>query len=173
MPNVPDTRPQVAEAGSAYQVVSMLHGVVKRGTGRRIAKVGKPLAGKTGTTNKSMDTWFVGFSPDLAVGVFVGFDKPTPLGRRETGSSVAAPIFKTFMERSLADQPVIPFRIPRGIRLVRVNAQTGLPAQHGDRRVILEAFKPGTEPTGSEGVIDGSGASSTSGSGGASGRGLY
>jgi len=173
MPDIPDTRPQVAEAGSAYQVVSMLHGVVKRGTGRRIAKVGKPLAGKTGTTNKSMDTWFVGFSPDLAVGVFVGFDKPTPLGRRETGSSVAAPIFKTFMERGLADQPVIPFRIPRGIRLVRVNAQTGLPAQHGDRRVILEAFKPGTEPKGGEGVIDGSGASSTSGSGGASGRGLY
>ena len=93
-PKIPDERAQIVDAGSAYQVVSMLEGAVKRGTGRRISSLAWPLAGKTGTTNESKDTWFIGFSPDLVVGVFVGFDNPLPLGRRETGSSVAAPIFQ-------------------------------------------------------------------------------
>jgi penicillin-binding protein 1A len=154
-PIIVDTRARIADAGSAYQVVSMLQGVVRRGTGRRVAAVGKPLGGKTGTTNKSMDTWFIGFTPDLAVGVFVGFDTPKPLGKRETGSSVSAPIFRDFMAGALKDAPAIPFRIPPGIRLVRVNAQTGRLASSGDRRVILEAFKPGTQPTGRGGVIEG------------------
>ena len=92
VPEVPDTRPQITDPASAYQVVSMLRGVVERGTGRRISEVNKPLAGKTGTTNEERDTWFMGFSPDLAVGVFVGYDEPIPLGRHETGSSVAAPV---------------------------------------------------------------------------------
>jgi membrane peptidoglycan carboxypeptidase len=87
VPLLPDDRERVADPASAYQVVSMLQGVIQRGTGRRVRAVGKPLAGKTGTTNNSMDTWFLGFSPDLAVGVFTGFDEPRPLGRRETGSS--------------------------------------------------------------------------------------
>ena len=134
----------------------MLQGVVLRGTGRRVRAVGKPLAGKTGTTNKSFDTWFMGFAPDLAVGVFAGFDKPRTLGRGETGSSVSAPIFRDFMAGALQGQPAIPFRIPPGIRLVRVHRVTGLPARSGERKVILEAFKPGTEPTGAEGVLDGS-----------------
>ena len=82
----------MTDPASAYQVVSMLQGVVERGTGRRVSEVGKPLAGKTGTTNEERDTWFMGFSPDLAVGVFVGYDDPIPLGKRETGSSVAAPM---------------------------------------------------------------------------------
>ena len=145
-PAIPDTREQVADPRSAYQVVSMLEGVVQRGTGRRIRAVGKPVAGKTGTTNQSFDTWFVGFSPDLAVGVYAGFDTPRSLGRRETGSSVAAPIFRDFMIGALEGKPAIPFRIPPGIRLVRVDVQTGLLARAGDRKVILEAFKPGTEP---------------------------
>ena len=145
-PAIPDTREQVADPRSAYQVVSMLEGVVQRGTGRRIRAVGKPVAGKTGTTNRSFDTWFVGFSPDLAVGVYAGFDTPRSLGRRETGSSVAAPIFRDFMIGALEGKPAIPFRIPPGIRLVRVDVQTGLLARAGDRKVILEAFKPGTEP---------------------------
>ena len=145
-PEVPDTRERVADPGSAYQLVSMLEGVVERGTGRRVRAVGKPLAGKTGTTNDSLDTWFVGFSPDLAVGVFVGFDSPKTLGRGETGSSVAAPIFRDFMEAALRDKPAIPFRIPPGIRLVRVDAETGLVARGSGKGVILEAFKPGTEP---------------------------
>jgi len=145
-PAIPDTRERVADAASAYQIVSMLEGVVKRGTGRRISTLGKPLAGKTGTTNESRDTWFLGFSPDLALGVFVGFDQPRTLGSHETGSSVAAPIFKDFMADALANQPTAPFRIPPGIRLVRVNAATGKPATVHDRNFILEAFKAGTEP---------------------------
>ncbi|MGE0651322.1 MAG: penicillin-binding protein 1A, partial [Alphaproteobacteria bacterium] len=173
IPVIPDNRAQLADARSVYQIVSMLQGVVQRGTGRRIAALGKPLAGKTGTTNDSFDTWFLGFSPDLAVGVFIGFDKPATLGKGETGSSVAAPVFKDFMERALKDEPNIPFRIPPGIRLVRVNPNTGLLARPGERRTILEAFKPGTEPTGAEGVLDGNGAITSDGRSPGITRGLY
>ncbi len=156
-PLLPDVRDRVADATSAYQIVTMLEGVVKRGTGRRIRAVGKPLAGKTGTTNDGLDTWFIGFSPDLAVGIFAGFDQPRPLGRNETGSSVAAPIFKDFMEHALRGKPAIPFRIPSGVRHVRINVETGRPARPGDKHVILEAFKIGTEPAGDSVLIDGSG----------------
>jgi penicillin-binding protein 1A len=171
-PELPDSRAQVADSGSVYQIVSMLQGVVERGTGRRISAVGKPLAGKTGTTNQSLDTWFMGFSPDLAVGVFIGFDEPKSLGPRETGSSVAAPVFRDFMAAALRNQPAIPFRIPPGVRLVRVNEETGRIAQKGDRKVILEAFKPGTVPTGDELVIDG-GYNPQTGEAGTGTRGLY
>jgi len=157
VPLLEDVREPVTDPASAYQVVSMLEGVVKRGTGRRIGWLGIPLAGKTGTTNSSFDTWFVGFSPDLAVGVFAGFDTPRTLGSRETGSNVAAPIFKGFMKRALADKPAIPFRIPSGVRLVRVNSKTGQLARPGDKNVILEPFKPGRVPTGESQVIQGQG----------------
>jgi penicillin-binding protein 1A len=162
-PQLPDDRPRVIEAATAYQVVSLLQGVVQRGTGRRVAAVGKPLAGKTGTTNDSQDTWFLGFAPDLAAGVYVGFDTPRTLGARETGSSVAAPIFRDFMAEALADQAAIPFRVPPGIRLVRVHATTGLLARQGDAKVILEAFKPGSEPGGERAVLDGSQAATAPG----------
>lgn len=155
VPELEDEREQIADPRSAYQVVSMLQGVVQRGTGRRIAAVGKPLAGKTGTTNDSFDAWFVGFSPDLAVGIFTGFDNPRTLGRRETGTSVASPIFRDFMADALEDQPAIPFRIPPGIRLVRLNAETGQLARPGDQKVMLEAFKPDNVPTGQQVLIDG------------------
>ena len=163
VPEVPDTRAQITDPASAYQIVSMLEGVVQRGTGRRISEVGKPLAGKTGTTNEERDTWFVGFAPDLAVGVFIGFDEPTPLGRRETGSSVAAPVFKDFMEIALKNQPAIPFRTPPDIRLVRINARTGEPARSGDKDVILEAYKNGTSPSAQAGVIEDQGWSESTG----------
>ena len=168
VPTMPDTREAVTDPGSAYQLVSILQGVVERGTGVRIKAVGKPLAGKTGTTNDSIDTWFIGFSPDLAVGVFAGFDAPRTLGRREQGASVAAPIFRDFMAEALAGRPSIPFRIPPGIRLVRVNAGTGALARPGESNVIFEAFKPGTVPTGPGEVLQGLGASgnSTTGTGG-------
>ena len=155
-PQVPDDRAEVIDQGTAYQIVSFLQGVVQRGTGVRIRAVGKPLAGKTGTTNDSQDTWFIGFSPDLAVGVFAGFDQPNSLGKKETGSSVAAPIFRDFFAEALRGAPAIPFRIPPGIRLVRVNVKTGLPTSPDDKNVILEAFKPGTEPAGPRAVLDGS-----------------
>ena len=157
-PELPDNREQIADPRSAYQIVSILQGVVERGTGRIVASVGKPLAGKTGTTNDSNDTWFVGFSPDLAAGVFVGFDTPKSLGGHETGASVAAPAFRDFMAAALKDKPAIPFRIPPGIRLVRVNATTGQLAQPGDKTVIYEAFKPGTEPNGNSAVAGGNAA---------------
>ena len=155
-PKIPDQRNQVVDPATAYQLVSMLQGVVERGTGRIVRTVKKPLAGKTGTSNDAIDTWFIGFAPDLVVGVFAGFDTPRTLGRGEQGASVAAPIFRDFMAGALAQQPAVPFRIPAGIRLVRVSAATGLPAQPGDSRVILEAFKPGSEPSRQGAVLDGS-----------------
>ncbi len=169
-PTLPDLRERVADQVSAYQIVSMLKGVVQRGTGRRIRAVGKPLAGKTGTTNKEMDTWFIGFAPDLAVGVFAAFDRPRPLGRRETGSSVSAPIFKEFMTRALDGKPAIPFRVPPGVRLVRINLATSRPAAPGDKKVILEAFRDGSEPGGDGTVIDGSDGLSVTGSSAVGGK---
>ena len=148
-PAPPDQREQVVDPLSAYQVVSMLEGVVQRGTGTIVRSVGKPIAGKTGTTNDSFDAWFVGFTPDLVAGVWVGFDQPRTLGQLEQGASAAAPIFRDFMKEALEDEPATPFRIPQGIRLVRINEETGAPAAPGDRNVIIEAFKPGNEPTGS------------------------
>ena len=155
VPKIPDPREQVADPTSAYQMVRMLEGVVKRGTGRRIAELGRPLAGKTGTTNDNVDTWFVGFVPDLVVGAYVGFDTPRTLGRRDTGSNVAAPLFKSFMAEALKNRPAIPFRAPPGIIHVRINSETGALARPGDKSVIQEVFKPGTEPTGESRVIDG------------------
>ena len=145
-PQVADVRPRRLAESTAYQVVSMMEGAVQRGTGRIVRSVGRPLAGKTGTTNDSFDAWFVGFAPDLAVGVFVGFDEPRTLGPNEQGASVAAPIFRDFMDEALRGEPAIPFRIPPSVRLVRVSLETGALAQFGDESVILEAFRPGTEP---------------------------
>jgi penicillin-binding protein 1A len=153
-PSVPDARTQIADSRTAYQMVSILEGVVQRGTATRLAKIGHPLAGKTGTTNKSKDTWFIGFSPDLVVGVFVGFDDPVSLGKKETGGSTAAPIFGAFMEQALKDTPPAPFRVPPGIRNVRINANTGRAASAGDNNVIWEAFVAGTEPNLDDYVLD-------------------
>ncbi len=147
MPKLPDEREQIADARSAFQIVSMLQGVVQRGTGTAVAKVGKPLAGKTGTTNDTLDAWFVGFSPDLVVAVWVGFDKPRSLGPREQGGFTSAPIFRDFMMEALKDKPATPFRVPKGLVTVPVNLNTGLPARGGDKRVIYEYFKAGKEPT--------------------------
>ena len=145
-PHIPDNRNRVLDDSTAYQVVSMMEGVVQRGTGRSVGVLGRPLAGKTGTTNDAYDAWFLGFSPDLAVGVFVGFDQPRTLGGIEQGATAAAPIFRDFMDEALRGQPAIPFRIPATVRLVRVSVETGRLAQFGDTNVILEAFRPGTEP---------------------------
>ena len=146
-PELPDDRKQIVDPQSDYQIVSVMQGVITYGTGHIVASLGRPMAGKTGTTNDSKDTWFVGFSPDLVAGVFVGFDNPRTLGGHETGASVAAPIFKEFMGDALKGKPPIPFRIPPGLMLVRVDHQTGELPYPGDKNVILEAFKPGTQPT--------------------------
>jgi len=145
-PELVDTRKQIVHEHSAYQLTSMLEGVVKRGTGYKVSKVGKPLAGKTGTTNDEKDAWFVGFSPDLVAGVFIGYDNPQPMGRGATGGGIASPIFRDFMKWALEDQPAIPFRVPSGIKLVRIDAKTGMRAKPGQERTILEAYKPNEEP---------------------------
>ena len=146
VPYPPDPRERIADPQSVYQVVSMLEGVVLRGTGRRLRSIGKPLAGKTGTTSDYIDAWFVGFASDLAVGVYVGFDRPRTLGHAETGSSVAAPVFGAFMQDALAGAPAAPFRIPPDMSFLRVGRMSGKPAAPGEDDIILEAFKPGTEP---------------------------
>ncbi|MEZ5814661.1 MAG: penicillin-binding protein 1A [Alphaproteobacteria bacterium] len=156
-PNPPDIREQLVDERYAYQMVSIMEGVVQRGTGVRLKELDRPLAGKTGTTNESKDTWFIGFSPDLVVGVYIGFDEPRSLGKRETGSSVALPAFKTFMKAALKDEPILPFRMPNGIRNVQINAATGARAQIGDEKVIWEAFVVGTEPTEDMYILDGTG----------------
>lgn len=145
-PLLPDDRQQIIDPRTAFQIVSLLEGVVQRGTGVAVKAVGKPLAGKTGTTNDSKDTWFIGFSPDLACGVFVGFDNPRTLGRLEQGATAAAPIFRDFMKGALADQPPTPFRVPPGIDLVPVNPYSGALVSANDPTAIQEAFKAGTEP---------------------------
>ena len=109
---------------TAYQMVSILQGVVQRGTGARLAQLGKNLAGKTGTTNDTKDAWYIGFSPDMVAGVYIGFDEPRTLGRVETGAAAALPVFYDFMKEALKDKPNLEFRVPKGIRFVRVNPKT-------------------------------------------------
>jgi len=145
-PLLADTREQIIDPRTAYQIVSLLQGVVQYGTGQSVLAVQKPLAGKTGTSNDSRDVWFVGFSPDLACGVYVGFDNPRTLGKLEQGATVAAPIFRDFMKGALADVPPTPFRVPPGIEFVSVDRLTGAPVADGAPGSIQEAFKSGTAP---------------------------
>lgn len=145
-PLLDDTREQIMDPRTAYQIVSFLQGVVQNGTGVTVASVGKPLAGKTGTSNDSRDVWFIGFSPDLAAGVYVGFDNPRTLGQKEQGATVAAPIFRDFMKGALADKPATPFRVPPGIEFVTVDRLTGATVPLGTPGSIQEAFKQGTAP---------------------------
>ncbi len=145
-PKLTETREQVLDPLTAYQMTSILEGVVQRGTAQTVKAVGKPLAGKTGTTNDAKDVWFVGFSPDLAVGVFLGYDQPKSLGNAATAGQYAAPVFRDFMQMALKDKPATPFRVPAGIKLIRVNASTGTRAGGEGGGTILEAFKPGTAP---------------------------
>jgi len=146
-PFFPETREEVIDSVTAYQIVHMLEGAVQGGTGTALRSLGRPLAGKTGTTNDFRDAWFVGFGPDLVVAVYVGFDTPYKLGRGEAGGRVAAPIVRDFLEPVLENYPVAPFRVPEGVRLVPINHVTGEPGILGQPGVILEAFRPGTEPS--------------------------
>jgi len=157
-PQLADDHPQIADPRVCYQIVSMLEGVATRGTAAKLAALKQAVAGKTGTTNDAKDAWFVGFTPNLAVGLYVGFDHPQPLGGHETGGSLAAPIFQQVIGDALAGVPPKPFRQPPGIRLVRVNHDNGRTAQAGDRLQIWEAFLPDTEPeVAGQAVLDGSG----------------
>jgi penicillin-binding protein 1A len=152
-PTLVDHREQVIDPMTAYQITSMMEGVVQRGTATVVRDVGKPIAGKTGTTNEEKDVWFIGFSPDVVCGVYMGYDKPRHIARLATGGHLAAPVVRDFLKVALADKPPIPFRVPPGIKLIRVDAKTGMRAVAGDTKVILEAFKPGTAPPDSYSVI--------------------
>jgi penicillin-binding protein 1A len=156
-PQLVDRREQVLDTMTAYQITSLMEGVVQRGTAIAVKEVGKPIAGKTGTTNEAKDAWFVGFSPDIAVGIYMGYDKPRPLGRGNaaTGGHLAAPIARDFLKLALADKPATPFKVPAGIKLIRVDSKSGMRVGPGDTggSTILEAFKPGTAPPDNYSVI--------------------
>ncbi len=144
MPTIKTNQISVLDPRIAYQVTSMLEGVILRGTGKRISSLNIPVGGKTGTTNENKDAWFVGFTPDIAIGVYVGFDNPKSLGYKQTGSAVAVPIFKKFLEEANINSLKIPFRIPSGMSFVKINPNTGLVTKSDDG--ILEPFIKGSEP---------------------------
>src|SRR6202045_4587584 len=153
-PQLVDRREQVLDSMTAYQITSMLEGGGQGGTATVVREVGKPIAGKTGTTNDAKDAWFIGFSPDIVVGIYMGYDKPRNLGPKATGGHLAAPIARDFLKLALADKPAIPFKVPAGIKLIRVDAKTGMRAGPGEGgRTILEAFKPGTAPPDNYSII--------------------
>ncbi len=154
-PELPDTRERILDAITDFQILNIMAGVTTRGTAASLAQLGRPLAGKTGTTNDYKDAWFVGFSPDLVAGVFVGFDQPRTLGQGEEGGRLAAPIFREFIGEALRGQPIVPFRVPPGVRFVRVSLSTGQPARGGERDVIMEAFRPGQDPSAGGVILDG------------------
>ncbi|MFZ1813035.1 MAG: penicillin-binding protein 1A [Rhizobiaceae bacterium] len=145
-PVLEDAREQVLDPMTAYQITSMMEGVVQHGTATIVRELGVPVAGKTGTTNDEKDAWFVGYTPDMVTGVYVGYDNPRPMGKGSTGGGLAAPVFLDFMKKALDGKKPVDFRVPKGIRLIPIDRKTGLQAQAGEAGVILEAFKPGTAP---------------------------
>ncbi len=148
-PYLEDNRETVIDSASAFQLTYMLQGVVERGTAVRAKSLGIPLGGKTGTTNDSRDAWFVGFSPDMVVGLYIGFDTPKPLGPKETGSSVALPGFIDFMQNITASTQARPFPMPENIRLYKIDRWTGQAPYYGApaSNIIYEAFKEYENPS--------------------------
>ena len=140
-------RKQVIEASTAYIMTSLLEGVVKNGTGRRVRALKRPVAGKTGTTNNLHDAWFVGYTPRYITGVWVGFDQERSLGKGETGSRAASPIFLGFMQEILKNEPVRVFQVPDGVVFAKIDAETGLLPIPESKKTIFECFKEGTVPT--------------------------
>ena len=122
-------------------MVSILNGAVTRGTAKKLKTLNVPLAGKTGTTNDNFDAWFIGFTSNLVIGVYVGFDNPKTLGKFETGSKAALPIFKNFVENALYKDDFREFQIPNNIYLTSINYDTGLKASKNDKNKIIEALK--------------------------------
>ncbi|MBB4066740.1 penicillin-binding protein 1A [Gellertiella hungarica] len=152
-PVLTDNREQVLDPMTAYQITSMMEGVIKRGTAYGRIKLDRDVAGKTGTTNDEKDAWFVGYTPDLVAGLYIGYDTPTPLGRGMTGGQLAAPVFNTFMNEASAGTPPTHFLVPEGLTRIAVNRKTGMQAMEGDPEAIDEYFKPGTGPANSYQVI--------------------
>ena len=151
-PTLIDNRDQVLDPMTAYQITSMMEGVVQRGTATIMRDLGRPLAGKTGTTNEEKDAWFIGFTPNLVTGVYMGFDTPKPMGHGATGGGLAAPVVKEYLAQALENAPIADFRLPEGMNVVEIDRKTGMRSQGGPD-TILEAFKPGTGPADSYQVI--------------------
>ena len=141
LPKIQNTNEQVISQETAYQITTILRGAVERGTAKKLRALNVPLAGKTGTTNNNFDAWFIGFSSNLVIGVYVGFDNPKTLGKYETGSKAALPIFKDFVENSLFKEDFNDFHIPENIYLTSLNYDTGLKSSPGDKNIIIEALK--------------------------------
>ena len=141
IPSIKDSYKQVISKETSYQILSMLEGTIKRGTGKRLRDLGVPLAGKTGTTNDNYDAWFIGSTSDLVVGVYIGFDNPKTLGRFETGSKVALPVFKNFIKQALYRDDFKPFIVPEGIYFAAINYNTGKKENFSNPKSIIEAFK--------------------------------
>jgi penicillin-binding protein 1A len=142
----PVLKERVISSQNAFIMTHLLEGVVQHGTGQRAKVLGKPIAGKTGTSSDYSDAWFVGYTPSLLTGVWVGFDDKTSLGQNETGARAALPIWVSFMKRGLKNSPLETFRPPQGITLVRVNIETGLPSDRDSAETIMEAFIDGSIP---------------------------
>ena len=147
-PKIKSNYKQIFSAQTAYQITSLLEGVVKRGTGKKLKDLNLNLAGKTGTTNKNTDAWFIGFTSNLVIGVYVGMDNPQPLGKFETGSKTALPIFKNFIEVAINKSDARPFKVAEGITMMVIDPITGQKAKFSSKNTILEAYK-------SKNVIDG------------------
>ena len=141
IPIIQDNRKQIISSETAYQITSMLEGVIKRGTGRKLKNLNLTLAGKTGTTNKNMDAWFLGFTSKLVVGVYVGFDEPKTLGRYETGAKAALPVFEKFIKKVVKKKEALPFKVPKNITLVLVDVESGLQPNASTKKIIYESFK--------------------------------
>lgn len=140
---------QVIEESTAYVMTYLMEEVVKYGTGWRVKALNRPAAGKTGTTNELNDAWFVGYTPEYVTGVWVGFDQEKSLGKQETGSQAASPIWLDFMQQALEGRPVSVFQVPDSVVFVNIDAQTGLLPVPESRQTVVECYKEGTAPSAS------------------------
>ena len=140
-PEIKNRYKQVFSSQTAYQITSLLEGVIKRGTGKKLRDLNLNIAGKTGTTNENTDAWFIGFTSDLVIGVYVGMDNPQPLGKFETGSKTALPIFKNFIQSAVKKSEARPFKVSEGITMMVVDPSTGQKAKFSSKNTILEAYK--------------------------------
>ena len=141
MPKINNNFKQIFSSQTAYQMTSILEGVIKRGTGKGLRELNLELAGKTGTTDNNTDTWFIGFTSNLVIGVYVGHDKPKSLGKYETGSKTAMPIFKEFIKNAVNNYQARPFKVAKNIKMMVVDAKTGKKADFGSKKTIIESFK--------------------------------
>ena len=141
VPKIKDNFKQIFSPQTAYQITSILEGATKRGTAKKLKDLNLDIAGKTGTTNKNTDTWFIGFTSDLVVGVYVGYDEPRTLGKFETGAKTAMPIFKSFIKEAVKKENTRPFKIPENITLMVVDSQTGKKVSFGSKKTLIESFK--------------------------------